>query len=106
MFGGGKARTEQLCLTSWFANWSCQQRQQFISTLVTETAGPSEEDLLLGLGSMGLAENDGPQMFDCQLKMVTSWWRRWAPEERRQFLQSLCASWPEVGEQLRGRGML
>ena len=49
---------------------------------------------------------DGPEVFDCQLKLVTSWWRRWSPEERRQFLQSLIVTWPEVGDQLRGRGML
>eukprot|EP00091_Calanus_sinicus_P019027 TRINITY_DN4582_c0_g1_i1.p1 TRINITY_DN4582_c0_g1~~TRINITY_DN4582_c0_g1_i1.p1 ORF type:complete len:123 (-),score=45.90 TRINITY_DN4582_c0_g1_i1:38-373(-) len=104
MFGGGKARTEQLCLTSWFSNWNCQQREKFIFTLASQISGPSEEDLLLGMTGMGLAENDGPEMFDCQLKLVTSWWKRWSPQERSQFLQSLAVSWPEVGDQLRGRG--
>merc|ERR1719483_444534 len=58
------------------------------------------------MGSMGLAESDGPEVFDCQLKMVTTWWRRWNPEEKRQFLQELSVSWPDVGEHLRGRGII
>ena len=78
MLGGGKARTEQLCLESWFVNWDYHkvysssvvvivilytcivlllQREKFLSTLVQETSGPSEEDLLFGMVSMGLAES-------------------------------------------------
>ena len=57
------------------------------------------------LDNMEIA-GDGPEVFDCQLKMVTTWWRRWNPEEKRQFLQELSVSWPDVGEHLRRRGIL
>jgi len=106
MLGGGKARTEQMCVASWFANWDCQQREKFLFTLASQMSGPSEEDILLGLTGMGLAESDGPEMFDCQLKLMTNWWKRWSPEERNQFLQSLVCTWPEVGDQMRKRGIL
>ena len=113
MFGGGKARTEQLCLTSWFSNWSCQQvlllifndgrvlhfeffrerglflhwLHRFLDLLRKifclawlawgwQRVGMSSKDLIDILEIV----DDGPEMFDCQLKLVTSWWRRWSPQ--------------------------
>jgi hypothetical protein len=78
------------CLV-WLA-WGCQRVGMTSTALI---------DMLELAG-----DSDGPEAFDCQLKLVTGWWRRWSPEERTQFLQTLAVSWPEVGEQLRGREML
>ena len=50
----GKARTEILCVMSWYNNWTPDQRQQFRSKIAQLEAGPSEEDLLFGMNSLGL----------------------------------------------------
>jgi hypothetical protein len=48
-FVRGKCRTEQLCVQSWYKNWSCEQRERFLCVLRQEQAVGvvSPEDLLL-----------------------------------------------------------
>jgi len=85
----GKSRTETLCVMSWYTNWTPDQRQQLRRTIAQLETGPNEEDLLFGMNSLGLQHGDGPDMFECQLKMFSGWWKRWSQEERQHFIQSL-----------------
>ena len=68
-------------------------------------SGPSEEDLLFGMTGLGLLqgqsqavgqiilniyfEGEGPDMFECQLKLFSGWWRKWPDEEKRNLLERL-----------------
>ena len=31
---------------------------------------------------------EGPDMFECQLKLFSGWWKQWTVEERQSFVQN------------------
>ena len=83
------------------------QRQRFSVTVRQLEAGPTEEDLVFGLGGLGLDQGgctlhvllatcvtvprvagEGPDMFECQLKLFSGWWKQWTVEERQSFVQN------------------
>jgi len=100
----GKARTEQLCLSSWIAGWNDDQKNKFVDTLASQTFGWSEEDLLFGLDNMGL--EGGPGVFSCQLNMFSNWWKGWNEDSRAAFIQSLANSDPTLANKLRERKLI
>ena len=65
------------------------QRNVLRATIQQLEQGPTEEDLLFGLNTMGLSETEGPDMFQCQIKLFTGWWRNWSHEDRQLFINSI-----------------
>jgi len=104
---GGKVRTEQLCLVSWFQNWNDDQKVKFLNSLVEQIHGVTDQDLLLSMDNLGLVTNyDGPDMFSCQMKMFSNWWRGWDINIRTNFLSELGRQNTEFGHQMKLRGLL
>ena len=99
----GKAQTEQLCIQSWFCQWTNSQKAKFLDVIVKEVLEASEEDLLVGFGNISLAAGSGPDVFDCQLKLFTGWWRGWSQDQRRSLLQQQANIDPEFGEHAAAR---
>merc|ERR1711874_117444 len=85
----GRSKTEASCVMAWHSQWTEHQRQRFRTTVAQLESGPNEEDLLFGMTGLGLLQGEGPDMFECQLKLFSGWWRKWPDEEKRNLLKTL-----------------
>ena len=103
----GRSQTQICCVLSWYSNWTLEQvgksnwlkyskiqlslfqKQTLQRTIQELDQGPTEDDLLFGLNSLGLAPSDGPDMFQCQIKLFSGWWRNWSPQDKQFFISSI-----------------
>ena len=85
------AATEAACARSWFANWSGEQRNQFAQRIAKppQSASADPDDLLASLEKMSVANQEGPGVFECQMRILEKWILTWGPEVRQSFFQAL-----------------
>eukprot|EP00095_Tigriopus_kingsejongensis_P002070 maker-scaffold177_size283923-snap-gene-1.29 protein:Tk02070 transcript:maker-scaffold177_size283923-snap-gene-1.29-mRNA-1 annotation:"PREDICTED: uncharacterized protein C14orf119 homolog" len=93
----GKARTELACAQSWFSNWTSQQRIHFADRFkIKLLKGLTLESLMDDIDCMSLSSLEGPPVFDCQLRIVDGWIRKWNEEERNNFRQIIGSMDPQI----------
>ena len=53
-------------------------------------AGPGYtlHELLATCVTVRRVAGEGPDMFECQLKLFSGWWKQWTVEERQSFVQN------------------
>ena len=101
----GKSRTEIACslVLSWFRNWDDNQKKEFAQILIDKQRGsPSTTDqsldaLMSTMTNLSLdsAKNEGPGIFECQLKIFSKWYDGWNPGERSEFAVQINSVSPE-----------
>ena len=99
----GKSRTEIACSLSWFRNWDDNQKKEFAQILIDKQRGsPSTTDqsldaLMSTMTNLSLdsAKNEGPGIFECQLKIFSKWYDGWNPGERSEFAVQINSVSPE-----------
>jgi succinate dehydrogenase flavin-adding protein (antitoxin of CptAB toxin-antitoxin module) len=103
----GKSQTEKACTLSWFHNWNQDQKQKFgqillekdkeVLSLSSSVDDESLNSLMATLGEMSLKsssknhQEEGPSIFDCQLKIFSKWFNSWSPADRSDFATQLNA---------------
>ena len=107
----GKSRTEIACslVLSWFRNWDDNQKIEFAQILPfaqilidKQIGSPSTTDqsldaLMSTMTNLSLdsAKNEGPGIFECQLKIFSKWYDGWNPGERSEFAVQINSVSPE-----------
>lgn len=88
------------CTVHWFKTWHVHQKACFMNDLVAK-AVPHKVDLILeNLNSMTM--DDKPlSLFECQLRLFSSWFNEWTIDERNFMLERLESVDPAFVEQFR-----
>ena len=64
--------------------------QNSVTTYFTGALLNTMDNLTLNSGQMCQpTDEDGPNLFDCQIKIFTKWYKSWSPSERSEFASQL-----------------
>jgi hypothetical protein len=101
----GKSRTELACALSWFSHWDSEKRTAFADRVVRKTMEMESPEaaahfLLEDLSKLDLTQNDGPSVFECQLRIFDNWFAHWPQEVRAEFFASVANLDPLIGRKL------
>ena len=104
----GKAQTEIACTFSWFSNWSNEQRKQFANKLTDihneiyseEYASLDSLTTQFNNVSLNKQNENGPSIFECQLKIFSKWYSSWDPSAKREFWNKLKLNDPDFANSL------
>jgi len=86
------------CSILWFRDWNSEERNSFGQIILeieqnTWNLGAllnTMDNLTLNSGQMCQpTDEDGPNLFDCQIKIFTKWYKSWSPSERSEFASQL-----------------
>ena len=101
----GKAKSEIACTLSWFQNWNEEQRNEFAKVLLRNRESVDDstlESLMSTMNQMSImpSRQEGPSIFECQLKIFAKWYGAWTPAETSEFTAQLHAVYPDFVESL------
>ena len=96
-------RKEIACSILWFRNWSKNERKFFGRVLLEKEQNVSADTLgtlsntmhRLTINSASCQEEpqeddeEGPSLFECQLKTVMRWYKDWTMTERSEFINQI-----------------
>lgn len=84
-----KSEEQMAIVWSWFDNWGPHQRFQFMDSLVLKVVPQQVCSLYDAMGSLGIGDNDGQDLFQCQLRMFEKWLRTWSDKDKNRFVDGL-----------------
>ena len=84
----GCVETQMSIVMHWFANWTCLQRDEFMSDLVHKAVPNKLLTIVNSMSSLGVTDCE-QTMFACQLRMFGQWFSAWTDDERNSFLERL-----------------
>lgn len=101
----GSFQMERACALSWFSRWNSAQRNEFAQKFKTKLAqGVTLDTLMDDLEQMslaaGLASQDGPTVFQCQMRILDGWIAKWTQESRSNFIAALGSIDPSIATYL------
>jgi len=81
-------QTQMSTVIHWFANWTHQQRDEFMTDLVYKAVPNKLLTIVDSMSSLGVS--DGEQTtFVCQLRLFGQWFNVWTDDQRNSFLERL-----------------
>lgn len=84
-----KTEEQIIILWSWFDSWGPHQRLKFMDYLVSKVVPHQICSLYDAMGSLGIQDNNGHDIYQCQLRMVEKWFRTWTDAEKNRFVDGL-----------------
>lgn len=83
-------REEQMfILWSWFDSWGPHQRLKFLDFLVSKVVPHQVCSLYDAMDSLEIQDNNGQDIYQCQLRMGEKWLRTWTDAEKNKFVDGL-----------------
>lgn len=90
--------TEMRTVLHWFTTWSKYQQIDFLTDLVNKGVPPDVDSLFDSMKTLKVNDKP-PSIFQCQMKLYTSWFEGWSDKEKDDFVRKLGEISPEFVEQ-------
>lgn len=84
-----KTEEQMVIVWSWFDCWGPHQRLKFMDYLVSKVVPRQVCSLYDAMGSLGIQDNDGHDIYQCQLRMLEKWLNTWTDTEKNRFVDGL-----------------
>lgn len=81
-------QTQIVTVMHWFANWTCHERDEFMTTLVHKAVPNKLLTIVDSISSLGVSDCE-QTVFACQLRLFSQWFNSWTDDQRNRFLERL-----------------
>ena len=81
---------ELRCILHWFQEWSPEQKEEFLKSLIEKAVPHKVSTLIDAMDSLNASmEHKPPNLFQCQMRLLDDWFSAWSDDMRNRLMHNL-----------------